>query len=115
MGHPVLWRGLVEALDHHVGGLDESGGGVALFKLELAHCVGGDDGGDVGVAYGEDDFSEEALDADADYFAGELVSSADAAIAFARCDRWFALVFEEIRLQSGVLSLPLRIHCLMVG
>src|SRR6266702_6060988 len=73
---------LVEALDHHVGGLDESGGGVAFLQLQLAHCVGGDDGGDVAVDEGEDDLGEEAFDADTYDFARELVPAADAAVAF---------------------------------
>ena len=99
-GWVVGW--LVEALDHYVGGLDESSGGVAFFQLEFADCVGCDDGGDVGVAQGEDDFGEEAFDADADYFSGELISSADAAVAFARCDGWFGFVFQEIGPQRGL-------------
>jgi len=92
---------VVEAFDHDVGGFDEGGGGVAFFELKLADGVGRNDGGDVGVADGEDDFGEQAFDADADDLAGELVAAADLAIAFARLGSGFGLVFGEEWLQGG--------------
>jgi len=52
----------------------------------------------VGVGGGEDDLGEKAVDADADYFAGDLVTAADLAEALARLYGGFGGVFGEERL-----------------
>ena len=92
--------GVVEALDHYVGGLDESRCCLAFFQLELTDCICGDDCGDVGVSNSEDDFGEEAFDADADYFAGELVAAADAAETLAGLGGRFGFVFDYEGLEG---------------
>ena len=58
--------GIVEALNHHVSGLDESRGGIALSIAAnaLAVMMAGSERLD-----GEHDFGEEAFDADAYDFA----------------------------------------------
>jgi hypothetical protein len=94
-GHSAL-RQLDEALDHHVGGLDESSRGVAFLQLKLAHSICGDDCRHVRVPDSKHDLGEKALDADADYLARKLISAADAPIAFARLRlRLFAVLGQK--------------------
>ena len=54
----------LHADDHHLGGFDEGGGGLAFAELHFAGGVGGDDGGDALVGDLEDDLGEQARDLD---------------------------------------------------
>ena len=67
------------AADHDLSGLDEGNGGVAAFKGQFADGIGGDDGSNVLVANGEDDFCEQAFDGDFEDGAEQLIAAADAA------------------------------------
>ena len=78
----VRLQRIVEALDHHVSRLDESGRRVSFFQPQFAHGVGGNNGGDVSFADGEDDLGEQAFHAEADDLSHKLVAAADAAKAF---------------------------------
>jgi hypothetical protein len=50
----------VEALDHYVGGLDESGRTVAPFQLKFAYGFSGNDRRDLSVFQGEHDLGKQA-------------------------------------------------------
>src|ERR1700722_14356707 len=80
-------RRLVETLDHHVGGLDESGGGITLLQLQLPNRAGCDDCGYLGVPNCEDDLRQQSLNTNADHLAGELVSAAHTSITLTRLRR----------------------------
>ena len=95
-------RWVVEALDHHVGGLDERRCGVPLLQLQFANSVCGNDCRHISIADSQDHFGEQALHADADDFACKLISTADAAEALARSAQGFGSVLFEEWLECGL-------------
>lgn len=109
MGIPTLesfWHGTLsdaaDPLDHDVGGLDERGRRITLLQLQFSSGVGGDDRRDPLIADREHYLSQQSHDPQVGNLAGQLVSSADAAIAFP--GSWGGLfpVSCEKGLQSGL-------------
>src|ERR1700689_5105528 len=76
----------LDADDHHFGGLHEGCGGLTFAELHFAGCVGGDDGGDLLVSYGQNDLCEQSAEFHFDDFAYQLIASADVAEAFTGFD-----------------------------
>ena len=69
--------------DHHFRGLHQRSGGLAFAQLHFARGVSGDDGSDLLVADGQDDFGEQAAEFDFNNFAHELIASTHVSKAFA--------------------------------
>jgi len=73
-----LFPCLLRLADHDFGGFDERERLVARLEGQLAHGVGGDDGGETLLPDGKDYLGEEAFNGDLQDGAGELIAAADA-------------------------------------
>jgi len=94
----------LDAFDHHFSGFDEGGGCVALLQVHLADGVGGDDGGDLLVAEGNDHLGKETINLHVDDMTDELVAAGDAAIALAGLAGGAGGVHLEERFEGGLVD-----------
>ena len=79
-----LARFVVQAFNHDVGRLDESGGCIASSQAQFPDRCRSDDRGNLSVSNCQDHLRKKPLDSDADHFAGKLIPSTHAPVPVTR-------------------------------